>query len=107
MLEVLKNSDIYNFADDNIISVASKNRDASLETLKNESESAANWFRNNNMILNLSKFQLMLLHKSTEKIIPEKSQIDNNKIKSENSVTLLTIGYHFILPNFVTKHPCN
>ena len=107
LLEVLKNSDIYNFADDNIISVASKNRDASLETLKNESESAANWFRNNNMILNLAKFQLMLLHKSTEKIIPEKSQIDNNKIKSENSVTLLTIGYHFILPNFVTKHPCN
>ena len=38
LLEVLKNSDIYNFADDNTISVASKNRTTLLETLKNESE---------------------------------------------------------------------
>ena len=48
LLEVLKNSDIYNFADGNTIS--SKNRDTLLETLKSESESAVNWFRNNNMI---------------------------------------------------------
>ena len=51
--EVLKNSDTYNFADENTISVASKNRDTLLETLKNESELAVNWFRNNNMIVNL------------------------------------------------------
>ena len=38
LLEVLKNSDIYNFADDNTISVESKNRNTLLETLKNESE---------------------------------------------------------------------
>ena len=37
LLEILKNSDIYNFADDNVISVASKKRDTLLETLKNES----------------------------------------------------------------------
>ena len=42
LLEVLKNSDVYNVADDNTISVASKNRDTLLETLKNESESAVN-----------------------------------------------------------------
>ena len=36
LLEVLKNSDIYNIADDNTISVAPKNRDTLLETLKNE-----------------------------------------------------------------------
>ena len=34
LLEVLKYSNIYNFADDNTISVASKNRDTLLETLK-------------------------------------------------------------------------
>ena len=34
LLEVLKNSDIYDFADGNTISVASKNRDTLLETLK-------------------------------------------------------------------------
>ena len=91
LLEILKNSDIYNFADDNVISVASKKRDTLLETLKNESESAVNWFRNNNMIVNPEKFQLMLLQKSTKKLIQEKLQIDNKKNKSENSVTLLGI----------------
>ena len=47
--------------DNNTISVASKNRVTLLETLKNESESARNWFRNNNMIMNLDIFQLMFL----------------------------------------------
>ena len=69
LLEVLKNSDIYRFVDDNTISVVSKNRDTLLETLKNESESAVNWLSNNNMIVNPDKFQLMLLQKSTEKVI--------------------------------------
>ena len=88
MLEVLKNSDIYNFADDKTISVASKKRDTLLETLKNESESEVNWFRNNNVIVNTNKFQLMLLQKSTKKLIQEKLQIDSNEIKSKNSVTI-------------------
>ena len=61
LLEVLKTSDIYNFADGNTVSVASRKRDTSLETLKHESESAASWFKNNNMILNPDKFQLMVL----------------------------------------------
>ena len=87
LLEVLKNSDIYNFADENTISVASKNRD----TLKNKSESAVNWFRNNNMIVNPDKFKFMLLQKFPKRIIQKKLQIDNNEIESENSVTLLGI----------------
>ena len=91
LLEVLKNSDIYNVADSNTISVASKNRDTWIETLKNESESVVNWFRNNNMIVNPDKFQLMLLQKYTKKVIQEKLQINNNEIESENLVTLLGI----------------
>ena len=85
-----------------------------LETLKKESESAVNWLRDNNMILNPDKFQLMLLQKkSTKKVIQEKLQIYNNEIKSENLVALLvlllTIGYHLmtIFQNYVTKHRCN
>ena len=72
LLEVLKNSDIYNFADDNTISVVSKKkRDILLETLKNESELVVNWFRNNNMIVNTDKIQLMHLQKSAKKVIQE------------------------------------
>ena len=92
LLEVLQNSDIYNFADDNTISVVSKKkRDTLLEALKNESKSAVNWFRNNKMILNPDKFQLMLLQKSAKEVIQEKLQIDNSEIKSENSVTVFGI----------------
>ena len=43
------------------------------------------------MIVNPEKFQLMLLQKSTKKLIQEKLQINNKKNKSENSVTLLGI----------------
>ena len=82
LLEVWNNSDIYNFADDNTISVASKNRDTLLEPLKNESESAENRFRNNDRIENPDKLQLILLQKSARKIIQEKLQIDNNEIES-------------------------
>ena len=55
--EVLKISNIFNFADDNAISVSSKNRDTLLETLKKELESNVKWFRNNNVIVNPHKFQ--------------------------------------------------
>ena len=52
---------------------------------------AINWFRNNNMIVNPDKFQLMLLQKFTKKVMQEKLLIDNNKIKSQNWVALLGI----------------
>ena len=52
---------------------------------------AINWFRNNNMIVNPDKFQLMLLQKSTKKVMQEKLLIDNNKLKSQNWVALLGI----------------
>ena len=53
----------------------------------------------------------MLLKKSAKKVIQEKLNIDNIKIESENSVTLLgiTIGYQLLtkFQNYVTKHPCS
>ena len=69
LLEVLKNFDIYNCADGNAISVASENIDTLLKTLKNESKLALNWFRNNNMIVNPDRLQLMLLQESTKQAI--------------------------------------
>ena len=61
LVQVLKNSDIYNFADGNTISVAPKNRDTLLETLINKSRLVVNWSRNNNLTVNPNK--LMLLQK--------------------------------------------
>ena len=82
---------ISNFSDGNINSVASKNRDTLLETLKNKSKPSVNWFRSINMIMNPDKFPLMSLQKSTKKVILEKLQIDNNEIKFNILLTLLLI----------------
>ena len=54
------------------------------------------------MIVNLDKFQLMLLKKSTNKFIKAKLQININEIESENSVTLLGITIDNRLPYFKT-----
>ena len=65
------------------------------------SESAVNWFRNNNKIVNPDEFQLMFLQKSAKRVIQEKLQIDSNEIKSENLVSLLgnTIAIAYLLMN--------
>ena len=57
------------------------------------------------MIVNPEKFQLMLLQKSTKKVIQEKLQIDNKKIIPENSVTLLgiTIDDRLSFDDYVSK----
>ena len=57
------------------------------------------------MIRNPDKFQLMLLLKSTKKVIQEKLQIDNNEIESENSLTHLgiTIGNRLSFDDHISK----
>ena len=64
-------------------------------------ESAVNWFRNNNKIVNPDEIQLMFLQKSAKRVIQEKLQIDSNEIKSENLVSLLgnTIAIAYLLMN--------
>ena len=48
----LTKSDLRNFTDNNTITVTCKNLNNLLRTLEVESESAGDWFRNNNMIAN-------------------------------------------------------
>ena len=57
--------------------------------------------KHSNMIVNLDKLQLMLLPKSTKKVV----QIDNNEIESENSVTLsgITIDNRLSFVDHISK----
>ena len=80
MQDILTNSDIYNFPDDNTISVIAKNRDTLLKKFKSESEIAINWFKNDSMIVNPDKFQLMLLLKSSTQNSVQKIKLANNDI---------------------------
>ena len=50
-----------------------------------------NWIRDNNMIVNPDKFQLMLLQNSTKQLIQGKLKIDSNETESENLVTLIGV----------------
>ena len=66
LLAVLKKSQLYNFADDNTISAKANSTDDLLKILKEESESAVKWFRENNMIVNPEKFQPLVLQKGNK-----------------------------------------
>ena len=69
-------TELYNFADDNTISIASKNMSNLIQTLEKQSEAAVEWLNQNKMIVNPNKFQAMLLEKETK--------ITNNVLRSIN-----------------------
>ena len=69
---------IYNFADDNIFSTEENKTDDHLELLKEESESAVQWFRENIMIVFPDQFQATVMQKGY------KSKRTNNTLSIEN-----------------------
>ena len=72
---LLTKSDLHNFAGDNTIAVTCKNLNDLLHKLKKESESAVDWFRNNNMIANPDKFQAIIMNKKRENPITHQLKI--------------------------------
>ena len=61
-----------------------------MKFLKKESESAVNWFKQNEMIANAVKFQAIILNKK-ESEAKDKLTIDNNDIESTKFVKLFGI----------------
>ena len=61
-----------------------------MKTLEQESESAVNWFKQSEIIVNADKFQAIILNKK-ESEAKFKLNIDNNDIESTKSVKLLSI----------------
>ena len=70
----VENSNIYNFVDDNTLSVA----DANLETVINKLESNINyldiWFKENGLLLNETKYQFMIAESSNSRCEPQKNK---------------------------------
>ena len=92
----LTKSNLHNFADVNTITATFKNRDDHLRTLGKESESAVDWFRNNNKIAD--KFHAIIMNKRSGNQIMHKLKIYNNKIE----ITSINILYQ----SCVLKLPC-
>ena len=91
LLATLKMSEVYNFADNNTISTASKNMSNLIQTLEKESETAVAWFNQNKMIVNPDKFQAMLVEKRNQNN-QSCLKINNQTIKTTNCVKLLGIN---------------
>ena len=68
-----------------------KNLNNLLRTLGKESESAVDWFRNNNMTANPNKFQAIIMNGKRENQITHKFKTYNNEIETTKSVKLLCI----------------
>ena len=85
-----KKSDLHHFADDNTIAVTCKNLNNLLRTFEQESESALDWFRTNNMIANPDRFHA-IINKRRKNAITHKLKIYNNEIETIKSVKLLDI----------------
>ena len=93
LLSILKLSDLFNFANDNSISTTADNTDHLSLTLKHESELAVKWFKDNEMIANLAKFQATILQNSrnSKTYEPVKLEIGSTKSETKNTVKLLGI----------------
>ena len=79
-----------NFADDNTIYTDCAEIETLLNILEKESETAINWFKENEMIVNPDKFQALILgkHKQNDNI---KLKINGSDIIPRKSVTLLGV----------------
>ena len=78
----LTKSDLHNIADDSTIAVTCINPNDLLRTLEKESETAVDWFRNNNMTPNPDNFQAIIINKRRENQITHKLKIYNNEIET-------------------------
>ena len=63
----VKDSTIYNYADDNTVSNCNNDIDVVTKTLENDSMELINWFSLNLMKANPDKFQAIAIGKKTEK----------------------------------------
>ena len=87
----ISNSELLNFADDNKISAAENTIEELISTLEKESQAAIDWFVSNEMIVNLDKFQAIVVKRNNKMKYSYSPNINQEVINSENSVRLLGV----------------
>ena len=81
----------HNFADDNTLSGFAKTIENLISILKSESEIAINWCKDNRIIMNSSKFQVIIFDKRKGNHTNQIINIDQKEIKAVSKVKLLVI----------------
>ena len=82
----IKNSDLDNFADDNIISCVSSSLNELISELEKEGNIATQSIRDNSMNVNPEKFQAIIMDRKNQKFNPQKLTIDEKVIISSENV---------------------
>ena len=83
--------ELLNFADDNTISAAENTIDELISTLEKESQAVVDWFASNEMIVNLDKFQAIVVKRNNKMKGSYSLNINQEVINSENCVKLLGV----------------
>ena len=86
----INEAELANFADDNTLYVGKKDLLELLAVLEKECETAINWFKINNMIVNPDKFQSMIISSNTEQSNTP-VEINGVSLTPKSSVKLLGI----------------
>ena len=79
LLMSTKNSELYNFADDNTITSSSGTLSQLIKDLQSEGNNATDWFKMNNMIVNPEKFQAIIIDRKGQNNNPPEINIDGKK----------------------------
>ena len=88
---VIETSNAHNFADDNTFSAFANNIKNLKHLLESECSLAIKWFKDNKMIVNLGKFQAIILDKKKNNHTQEIIKIGKNDVKVKSSVKLLGV----------------
>ena len=91
IIEIFKNTNVKNFADDNTLSSHAKNLECLIKNLEIDSDIAINWFTDNHMIANPDKFKAIVITKNGQDTTGTKLKINNEVIDSSSEVTLLGV----------------
>ena len=87
----IKETQLLNFTDDITIGTFLNSVDDLITDLQKEYENAIDWFRSNKMVINLDKFQSIIINRLGKLKDSYELLIDNHKIDLENFVKLLGI----------------
>ena len=92
MFSCIKQSELFNYADDNTLSYSNQDIDVLMETIVNDTKRLMDWFNANFMKVNPDKFQMILMKpKGNGTELPKEMEFENYNIKTSQMVTLLGI----------------
>jgi hypothetical protein len=89
---LIKSCDMYNYADDNTLSVAHRDRAELKSRLESASEEAIRWFDSNKMLANPEKFQAISLAPKRSEQVSETLHFRETSIISETCVKVLGVS---------------